>query len=163
MKKNRKWMKKIVCLGAVVTMSLSTLTGCGSKGSTEVKDFAAYAQEVEGIKLPEEVRIVALGEATHGNIEFQELKLDVFTHLVETTAVRGFALEGDFGGCALANQYILYDEGTAEEAVKSLGLKSIEQTKCWSWYSGCMIIIWRQKKVTRLDFTASICKETCLV
>lgn len=123
MKKNRKWMKKIVCLGAVVTMSLSTLTGCGSKGSTEVKDFAAYAQEVEGIKLPEEVRIVALGEATHGNIEFQELKLDVFTHLVETTAVRGFALEGDFGGCALANQYILYDEGTAEEAVKSLGFK----------------------------------------
>ena len=49
------------------------------------------------------------------------MKLDVFAHLVETTEVRGLALEGDFGGCTIANNYILYDEGSAEEAVKKLG------------------------------------------
>ncbi len=123
MKVNKKWMKKVLCLGAVMLISNSLLVGCGGKSSAETVDLAAYVQNIESISLSEEVRIVALGEATHGNKEFQELKLDVFAHLVETTSVRGFALEGDFGGCALANQYILYGDGTAEEAVKKLGFQ----------------------------------------
>ena len=123
MKKCRSRMKRVLCLGAMVLMSQGALIGCGGKSGTEISDFASYAQEVERIEIPEDVRIVALGEATHGNKEFQELKLDVFAHLVETTSVKGFALEGDFGGCALANRYILYDEGTAEEAVKKLGFQ----------------------------------------
>ena len=117
MKRNSQWMKKVFTLGAVMMLGLGTLTGCG-KGGSELKDFSTYAQNVVDITIPEEVRIVALGEATHGNKEFQELKLDVFAHLVETTDVRAFALEGDFGGCAKANKYILHNEGTAEEAVK---------------------------------------------
>lgn len=123
MKVNKKWMKKILCLGAAMLMSNSLLAGCGGKSSVEAVDLAAYVQDIKGISIPEEVRIVALGEATHGNKEFQELKLDVFAHLMETTSVRGFALEGDFGGCALANQYILYGVGTAEDAVKKLGFQ----------------------------------------
>ncbi len=123
MKVNKKWMKKVLCLGAAMLMSNNLLAGCGGKSSAEAVDLAAYVQDIKDISLPEEVRIVALGEAAHGNKEFQELKLDVFAHLVETTSVRGFALEGDFGGCALANQYILYDVGTAEDAVKKLGFQ----------------------------------------
>ncbi|MBR4084028.1 MAG: erythromycin esterase family protein [Lachnospiraceae bacterium] len=123
MKKCKNRMKKILCWGTVALTLQGALTGCGSKSGTEMTDFAAYVQDVESIGIPEEVRIVALGEATHGNKEFQELKLDVFAHLVETTSVRAFALEGDFGGCALANRYILNDEGTAEEAVKKLGFQ----------------------------------------
>lgn len=122
MKRNKQWMKKVFTVGTVLMLGLGTLTGCG-KGGSELKEFSAYAQKVENISIPEQVRIVALGEATHGNKEFQELKLDVFKHLVETTDVCAFALEGDFGGCALANQYILYNVGTAEEAVKGLGFE----------------------------------------
>lgn len=122
MKRNSQWMKKVFTLGAVMMLGLGTLTGCG-KGGSELKDFSTYAQNVMDITIPEEVRIVALGEATHGNKEFQELKLDVFAHLVENTDVRAFALEGDFGGCAKANKYILHNEGTAEEAVKALGFE----------------------------------------
>lgn len=106
---------KLVSLGMIGGMMLS---GCGRQ-----TDFAMYAGTVNEIQIPEEVRIVALGEATHGNKEFQKLKLDVFAHLVETTDVRGFALEGDFSGCAVANDYIVNGIGTAEEAVGSLGFQ----------------------------------------
>ena len=120
---NNKWMKKVFCMGVLTVVCGSTFIGCGSKKIAEVKDFDSSAQSIENIELLEDVRIVALGEATHGNVEFQELKLEVFRQLVETTKVRGFALEGDFGGCALANQYILYDKGNAEEVVKRLGFE----------------------------------------
>ncbi len=116
-----KW-KKIICLGATLIMGMGMLTGCGDN-AVNAQEFAAYAKSVNEITVPQEAGIVALGEATHGNKEFQELKLDVFAHLVETTSVRAFALEGDFGGCAVANRYILYNDGTAEEAVAKLGFQ----------------------------------------
>lgn len=121
MKKNSHLSKRIITMGAIFVLSATSLCGCGAQAS--VSDFSTYAQGVEEITIPEEVRIVALGEATHGNVEFQELKLDVFEQLVETTDVRAFALEADFGGCAIANDYILYGEGSAEEAVKMLGFQ----------------------------------------
>lgn len=117
--KNKRFVKKIVGFGAIMVMCTSMLCGCGTK----VNDFADYAKGVEEITLPEEVRVVALGEASHGNKEFQKLKLDVFAHLVETTDVRSFALEADFAGCAFANEYVLHSEGSAKEAVKHLGFE----------------------------------------
>ncbi len=119
MRKNKQFMKKVLCVGATMVLCASLLGGCGAK----VNDFATYAQSIDSIAVPESVRIVALGEATHGNKEFQELKLDVFAQLVESTNVRAFALEGDFSGCAIANDYILYGEGSAEEAVRNLGFQ----------------------------------------
>ncbi len=114
-------VKRVLVVGMVMTMGVSVLTGCSAKD--EVKDFANYAKNIEEITLSDEVKIVALGEATHGNKEFQELKLDVFAHLVETTSVRAFAIEGDFGSCMIANDYILHDIGTVEDAVKNLGFE----------------------------------------
>lgn len=119
--KKYNFVKRILTLGMVMTMGVSLLTGCSAK--KEVKDFASYAKNIEEIKLSDEVRIVALGEATHGNKEFQELKLSVFAHLVETTPVRAFAIEGDFGSCLIANDYIVHDIGSAENAVKNLGFE----------------------------------------
>ncbi len=55
------------------------------------------------------------------NHEFQRLKKDVFDALVNHNNCRVFALEGDFGGCAKVNNYILSDEGTAKEAVTEIG------------------------------------------
>lgn len=119
--RRRDFGRRITILGIAVVVCAFFLCGC--KGETELKDFGSYTESIEEIALQENVRIVALGEATHGNKEFQELKLDVFEHLVKTSNVRGFALEGDFGGCAVANDYVLYNEGNAEEAVKNLGFQ----------------------------------------
>ena len=89
----------------------------------KIKEFDSAVTTVDNIQIPEGTRIVALGEATHGNKEFQELKLEVFQTLVENSDVRALILEGDFGGCAIANEYIQGGEGSAEEVTKMLGYR----------------------------------------
>ena len=69
----------------------------------KISSFSKNVTAVSELTVPENARVIALGEATHGNKEFQQLKLTVFRRLVETTNVRALNLEGDFGGCALAN------------------------------------------------------------
>ncbi|WP_235828941.1 erythromycin esterase family protein [Anaerosacchariphilus polymeriproducens] len=85
------------------------------------EEFAKYAQSVEDITIPENTRIIALGEATHGNVEFQQLKLDVFKQMVNKYNMRAFALEGDFGGCEQVNRYIHGGKGTAQAAAAAIG------------------------------------------
>ena len=118
----KKFEKKIVISALVLGMGAATLSGCGRKEKT-IGDFSSYAIKVDEFTVPDNVRIVGLGEATHGNVEFQELKLDVFSRLVETANVRGLVLEGDFGGCAIANDYILYDRGDVDTAIRRLGYR----------------------------------------
>ncbi|MBO6165839.1 MAG: erythromycin esterase family protein [Eubacterium sp.] len=98
-------------------------SGSGESAAVSAEEFEKAAAGIDGITIPEGTRIVALGEATHGNIEFQELKLELFKHLVETTNVRALILEGDIGGCQIANLYIQGGEGTAEEVTEHLGYK----------------------------------------
>lgn len=100
------------------------------KASKKISDIGDYGKAGYEVEIPEGVSIVALGEATHGNAEFQELKLSVFKHLVDTTDVRSFALEADFGEGIVINEYV---HGTgnikdAKEAVKELSF-NIYQTK----------------------------------
>lgn len=92
------------------------------------EEFAQYAKPVSDLTVRNGVRVVALGEATHGNAEFQQLKLDVFKILVEKYGVRALALEGDYGGCEAVNRYIHNGKGTAEEAAAAIGF-TIYQTK----------------------------------
>lgn len=109
-------------VAAIVAAALvfSRFGGFGTGPSADTAEFAKYAQPVSEIAIPEKSRIVALGEATHGNREFQELKLDAFKVMVERYGVRAFALEGDFGGCEAANRYIHGGERTDEEAAEAL-------------------------------------------
>lgn len=95
--------------------------GFGTGETANVEEFAEYAQPVENLFIPEDKKIIALGEATHGNVEFQQLKLEVFKQIVEQYDVRAFALEGDYGGCEQVNQYIHGGEGTAQEAAAAIG------------------------------------------
>ncbi|MBA9028424.1 erythromycin esterase family protein [Peribacillus huizhouensis] len=101
-----------------VVSLLVLLAGCGSAKVVEETD--QYTSTVEQIDIPDNVKIIGLGEATHGNIEFQELKKDVFKVLVKNERLRVFVLEGDFGGGQRINQFILNGNGTAEEAVNTL-------------------------------------------
>ena len=106
---------------AVVGAIYSRFGGLGTGPSADVEEFARYVAPIADIEIPESTRVVALGEATHGNREFQELKLGVFKVLVERYGVRAFALEGDFGGCEAVNRYIHGGGGTAEEAAAAIG------------------------------------------
>ena len=118
-------MKKKVLIPviAVAVVAAGTLAFTTFKKPGKIEGFETAATTVSGIEIPEGTRIVGLGEATHGNKEFQELKLEVFQTLVEKTNIRALILEGDFGGCAKANKYIQGGEGTAEEVTRELGYR----------------------------------------
>jgi erythromycin esterase len=99
----------------------SRFGGFGTGDCADTEEFSKYATSVSELTIPDEAQIVALGEATHGNKEFQQLRLDVFQVLVEKYGVRAFALEGDFGGCEAINRYIHGEDGTAAEALSATG------------------------------------------
>ncbi len=126
-KKRHIWAWRILLglLAALLLMLFVFLRfgGFGTGESADPGEFAEYAERVEALAVPENARIIALGEATHGNMEFQQLKLDVFRQLVETHGVRAFALEGDYGGCEQVNRYIHGGEGTAKQAAQAIGFQ----------------------------------------
>ena len=112
----------IILLGIVAVGSIySHFGGFGTGPCADETEFMQYADQVDNIKIPEKTKIVALGEASHGNVEFQQLKLSVFQNLVENAGIRAFALEGDYGGCEYVNRYIHGGEGTAEQAAAAIG------------------------------------------
>jgi erythromycin esterase len=123
-KKRLTLLRVLLCLLAVLAVLLLIFMhfgGFGTGKGADAKEFAAYAGTVEEITIPENAKVIALGEATHGNAEFQQLKLDVFKNLVENYGVRAFALEGDCGGCEQVNRYIHGGEGTAADAAAAIG------------------------------------------
>lgn len=90
------------------------------KAAGKSGDVDAYARSTGDITVPGSPEIIALGEASHGNADFQTLRLTVLRQLVENNGVRAFALEADFSEAITINRYILGGEGTAEDAVSTL-------------------------------------------
>ncbi len=115
--------------------------GFSTGKSADVTEFAKYAvkiteDELPAINVPEGTRIVALGEATHGNREFQDLKRIVFQDMVENEGIKAFVLEADTGCCEAINRYIHGGEGTLEEATETLGFqiyRTEEMSNLISW------------------------------
>lgn len=97
--------------------------GFGTGESVDTNEFSIYAKKMEDFSIPSDKNIIALGEATHGNSEFQKLKLDILKELVENYNVRSFILEGDFGGCENVNRYIQTGNGNLKDIVSSIGFE----------------------------------------
>ena len=103
MKKKHTALRIIAGITAALVLTgavYCTFGGFDTGSSADAAEFAKYSSDIASMKVPEGTRIVALGEATHGNREFQELKLDVFRLLVEKYGVRDALLacgeEADF-------------------------------------------------------------------
>ena len=120
-----KFIKKIVKALLIIIMAVIVLTAIALNYETVLashknKNVIDAAVNVSDFTIPENVSVVGLGEATHGNIEFQELKLDIFKILVEKYDYRAFALEADFGDCLEANEYIQGADGNARDIVNNM-------------------------------------------
>lgn len=113
-------------VGAILVTFIRYISFGGMNAGIQLnnEEFIKVAEEVNDIEIPENVKIVALGEAAHGNKEFQELKLDLLKKMVEDYNCKAFALEADYGGCMTVNQYI-HGEGavTEDDAVNALGFR----------------------------------------
>ncbi len=120
----------LVLIILLAALDAAWVLGPQIKASKKISDLSDYAKVGYQVEIPEGISVVALGEASHGNAEFQELKFSVFKHLVETTDVRSFALEADYGDGILVNEYV-HDTGDikdAREAVDKLSF-TIYQTQ----------------------------------
>lgn len=76
-------------------------------------------------KILKNVRIVALGEATHGTREFFQFKHRMLEFLVEEMGFRIFAIEASYAACNNINDYVLTGKGNPAEALAS--------QKFWTW------------------------------
>lgn len=111
----------IVAVTAAIAGIYSRFGGFGTGDCADTEEFSKYATSVSELTVPDGAQIVALGEATHGNKEFQQLRLDVFQVLAEKYGVCAFALEADYGSCEAINRYIHGADGTAAEALSATG------------------------------------------
>lgn len=80
-----------------------------------------YFEPLSSLHIPDGVRVVGFGEASHGNHEFKYIANEVFKRLVLENGFRAFATEVSFGVGMSVNEYILYGIGTAEEVVSYMG------------------------------------------
>lgn len=71
------------------------------------------------------VRIVGLGEATHGSREFFQFKHRMLAFLASEMHFRVFTMEASHAACENINEYILYGKGDPAKALASLGF--------WTW------------------------------
>lgn len=108
-----------LCLSAVVCLAL--FTGCGNTTTSLPADLSYTQSDIGALSVSSDVRVVGLGEASHGVAEYQQMKADVFKALVKNNGCRTFIIEGDFGGALKVDQYINGGSGTAEEAVAEIG------------------------------------------
>ena len=125
-------MKKII-IGIVIILIIIInifmyFGGFSTGDSLNLDEFKNYAKEITDFTIPEDSKIIAFGEASHGNKEFQELKLEIFKKLVEKYNVKAFALEADFGGCLEINDYIHGAKGNPLDVISKAGFK-IYQTE----------------------------------
>lgn len=108
-------IKKIFKGILIFLVSLIILIGIGDflwinlpklSARKNISDIEEYGKEVSQINLYDNVKVVGLGEATHGNSDFQNLKLEVLKTLVEKNNLKSFAIEADFGEGMIINNYI---------------------------------------------------------
>lgn len=79
-----------------------------------------------------DAKVVGLGEATHGNAEFQDLRLTVTRKLVDH-GLRLIVLEEDFGAVHRVNEYVAGGPGTAEDAARLFGFAINKTSQVAHW------------------------------
>jgi erythromycin esterase len=72
------------------------------------------------------VRILGMGEATHGSREFFEMKHRIFKYLVEHFQFRAIAFEADFAESVYINRYVTGASGDLETVMNNV-------MQFWSW------------------------------
>ena len=118
-RKRGDWMKKA---GLAVLFLALLLAACGGGLSEEQTALLPYVSSIGDIEIPEGVRVVSLGESSHGAQEYHTMRREVFAELMQKYGCRTFLLEAGFGACLKVNDYILgkTPEVTAREALQAL-------------------------------------------
>ena len=76
------------------------------RAKVKIDGIEDVACKIEDLTIQVNVKVIGLGEASHGNAEFQELKREVLKVLVDKYNVNCFAMEMDYGEGVIINDYI---------------------------------------------------------
>src|SRR5699024_8287895 len=99
-----KILKNILKVAGITLLSLFLISGLTLffinkypvfKQAKEITGIKKEARKVDEINFPNR-KIIALGEASHGNKEFHKMRLDLFKNLVKNNDTRAFLLECDY-------------------------------------------------------------------
>lgn len=143
----KKFLKGLKVIG-IALLSLVILTGIvlfikinGKSITARIKidGIEAYAKDVDKIEVPSEAKIIGLGEATHGNAEFQKLKLTLMQKLAANDGCRAIVIEMGFGDGLHLDAYVQGEEGTAEDVLVNVGYalyQTEEMVELLDWIRG---------------------------
>lgn len=137
-------------LAAVIALNYKTVLA-----SHKIKDVVDSAKTFDEIEIPDSVKIVGVGEATHGSSEFQTLKLEMFKKLVEENGFTAFALEADFADCLEANAFIQGGEGNARDIVNNMSFKiyhTVEMARILDWMREYNLSVPKEKSLRFYGF-----------
>ena len=82
-----------------------------------IKGIEEIGVSFEDFKIPEGVKVVGIGEATHGNAEFQEVKLQMLQKLVKEGSCHAIAFEMSPAEAAMYNDAIHENESDLTELI----------------------------------------------
>lgn len=124
-------MKALKKIGKVVAvLFLVLMLGLGAldiylikmpelRAKVKIDGIEDAACSIEELTIQENVKVIGLGEASHGNAEFQKLKLDVLKVLADQYNVDCFTMEMDYGEGVIINDYINGHPGMSIDEVMS--------------------------------------------
>lgn len=121
-------LKRILIAGLTMVICLSLFATFGNSTPSVKADLSYTQADVEQLTISFDVKVVGLGEASHGVAQYQQMKAEVFRSLVKNNGCRTFIIEGDFGSGLKVDRYINGGDGTAEETVREIGF-TIYQTR----------------------------------
>ena len=100
------------------------------------------------------VKIVGLGEATHGTKEFFQMKHRMIEFLVKKMGYNVIAIEASYAGCNLINDYIDSNKGDFQSILGSLGLhvNTQEFSDLITWMRDYNSTVTNDKKIKFVGF-----------
>jgi erythromycin esterase len=102
-----------------------------------------------------DVRVVGLGEATHGTSEFFRMKHRMLEFLVKDMGFSAFCIEASMSRCRYINDYVLYGKGSIDTATAVQGFwtwRTEEVKNMIEWLRQYNLSVTNEKKVIFFGF-----------
>jgi len=106
-----------ICAFSVIYIGILLLLANKIIGSSarKISDIEKYGQSVEELEIPDDIKVVGIGEATHGSCEFQTIKLTMLQNMIKKGKCHSIAFEMSPGEAAEINDAIHCDDVDLEE------------------------------------------------
>ena len=95
-----------VFIAGYIAVMLLINAGAVMSSSRKIPEIEEVGTTLDDMVIPSDVRVVGIGEATHGNVEFQVAKLDMLKKMISDGNCRCIAFEISVGEGAMINSAI---------------------------------------------------------